>query len=489
MTYPPMPTRLLAAALLAWTPACMYGPLDDTDLPSTQSSVTVKGMALSAGELITISASPTASGPYTDITTTTAGNQAYTASDGTQFYAFSVNVVVPDEAWAGNDCEGSTTYLRATAAAGYSLPTFDATAPNGKPWLTCLVDEINGGRSSLSSILFCDSPDSGRVRLTVPGAGVPYDHTGDLTLTTAADASSWVCLRNLDGDLTVASGLEAIHLPVLESVSGDVSLSYDRPAGPGYYQDTRAIEFPALTTIGGSLSADSPAPAPSQIIQYRLGLEAVSSLGGNLSITADAFNTDVYGLGNLTSVPGDLTFETGSGDTFMQGALETLTSVGGDLYVATGHSSGGVFPALQTVTGSFSHVDGNFYVLGSPTDGYASLSSVGGDFLLTGTTPNGPSTETIMPNLATVGGTFSYGSVGAWSTIALGAVSLSVGSFEVSGNSALTAIGASNITVGLTGSIVVNGNPNLCTSTVAAWISAQVGFTGSTTVSNNDTGC
>jgi len=379
--------------------------------------------------------------------------------------------------------------LKVRTSGNYDLPTIDETSPNGKPFLNCLNDEMeDNGRSAISAILFCDSPNSPVTDVSVPAVGAPFDHVGSVTIANAVQAEQWVCLRHLTGDLNVpSSSLEHIDLPVLESVSGDANLVYDRP-GLSYFEETRRISAPLFNTVGGDLNLSSPAATPNQVIQYRIGLDALTSVGGTVDVSAQAFNTDLYGLSNLVSIPGDLSIVTGSGDTFMYGFLSDLTAVTGDVFVDIGHSSGGVLRALQTVGGDFEHVDGNIIITGSPS--YGDLVSVGGNLTFANTAPNGPSNVQLFPSLTSVGATLTYENIGSGrSEILLGAPMLTVGALTVTNNPALTTMGAANIDVVGSGLILVTNNANLCDSSISAWMGGQMNWTGPSSVSGNDAGC
>ncbi|MEM7678430.1 MAG: hypothetical protein AAF449_20760, partial [Myxococcota bacterium] len=269
-------------------------------MASTSTAFTVSGMALTGNETVRVLVALSSSGPWTEVGTAESDANPVTASDGTEFFPFTTTVTVPTEQWDGNRCQGAITYLKVRNSVNWDLPTVNETSPNGKPFFDCFNDEMEfNGRTAISAILYCDAPDSPVTHVTVPAAGTPFDYTGSVTISTMAQADQWVCLRDLTGDLNIpSSGLEQIELPVLESVTGDASLVYDRP-GLTYLEPTRTIALPALSTVGGDLNLSSPAAAPSQIIQFRVGLDALTSVGGSVDISAHAFNTDLYGLRNL----------------------------------------------------------------------------------------------------------------------------------------------------------------------------------------------
>ncbi len=483
-------TALVFVLLLS--SACVLNPRNGTELASSSSTVSVSGYTIVANDTISIRASASSGGPYTQIATTVSSGSPITLSDGQSYYAYSASFVVPSEYWTGDACNGAETFVRVhSTGSGYTLRTFDDLGADGQSVPDCFVDAFDDTGSSIVAILSCDSPTAPTLHLTSAGAGTPFSHVGDVTISSAADITTWTCLESLDGNLSVPdSTLTEVILPVLASVTGDVSITYPRP-GLYYLEYTRTTELPALTTIGGTLSIDSPAPIPSQVITLDAGLDALTSVGDDVVVDIDTFNASMTGLDALTTVTGDVEVITGTGDTSMYSFLGSVTSIGGSLYVDIGHSSYGVFNDLLIVGGDFAHVDGNIFPPTLGPAGYAQLTTVGGDFTFANTEVNGPGTDTMFPDLASVGGTLTYESIGPGSrdAIYLGDTVLEVEGITVTDNFALDAIGGSNIVVLDDGPITVTDNPNLCTSTVNAFVAAQTGWGGVLTASGNDDGC
>lgn len=486
-----MKNTALVSVLLLST-ACVLNPRNGTELSSPSSTVSVSGYTIVPNDTISIRASASSGGTYTEITTTVSSGSPITLSDGQSYYAYSASFVVPSDYWTGDACNGAETFVRVhSTGSGYTLRTFDDLGADGQSVPDCFVDAFDATGSSIAAILSCDSPSAPTLHLTSAGAGTPFAHVGDVTIANAADITAWTCLETLDGNLTVPdSALTEVVLPVLSSVTGDVSITYPRP-GLGYYENTRTTQLPALTTIGGTLAIDSPAPIASQVVTMNAGLGALTSVGDDVVVDIDTFNVSMSGLNALTTVSGDVEVITGNGDTAMYSFLGAVTSIGGSLYVDIGHSSYGVFNNLLTVGGDFAHVDGNIFPPTMGPAGYAQLVTVGGDFTFANTDVNGPGVDTMFPDLTSVGGTLTYDSIGPGSRDALylGDTILEVEGITVTDNFALDSMGGSNIVVLNDGPITVTDNANLCTSTVNAFVAAQTGWGGVLTASGNDDGC
>ncbi len=488
-----MMKKMLPAVLGALTLcSCVLSPRDDQQVTSTSQTVSMNGYTITAGDTISIRAATSPSGPYVEIATTVASNSPITLVDGQSYYAFSVSFTVPSQYWTGDACLGQETFLRARSVGlGIDLRTYEQLAADGQSVPDCFTDYLDSSGSSLAAILYCDSPDSPNLRLHTAGAGAPFGHVGDVTIANAADLDAWVCLENLTGDLTVPdSTLDDIVLPVLGSVTGDVTLTYTRP-GLGYFESTRTMSFPMLTNIGGTLTIDSPAPIASQVINLDAGLDALNTLGGDLIVDVDTFNCDLDGLGTLGHIPGNLELVTGNGDTSLFGFLTGLVSIGGDALVDIGHSSYAVLPSVVSIGGDLEHIDGNFVAPGFGSAGYLALETIGGDFTLAFTDPNGPPTSQVFDALTSVGGTMTYEDVGPGGRDALyvGDTLLEVHGLVVTDNAALAAMGGANLSVLGSGPITITNNANLCTSSVNSFVAAQGGWTGVLTASGNDDGC
>ena len=91
------------------------------------------------------------------------------------------------------------------------------------------------------------------------------------------------CTTRIVGSLTIDDGVDLdLALPLLEEVTGDVTLVYER--GPGVVEPMEDIDLPALHTIGGSLSLQAPGPAGNNVSSANFGLPAVGRRGVEVEI-------------------------------------------------------------------------------------------------------------------------------------------------------------------------------------------------------------
>ena len=483
--------RLAFVFMMTATTACVSTPYNDTEVAATQQPVNFRGYWISPAATLQIVASSSPNGPFTPIGSAVTQTNGYQYPDGLTVYFFETLVTVPESQWSGDSCSGQQTYLRAVNADGWTVPSLDEIAPNGEAAYTCIQNRVNDGWSTINAIYFCASPDSPNVRLYTAASTGPSAHTGNVNIATAADEKYWSCLETLQGNLTVPGlGPDNVGLPRLQQVSGDVSVVYDRFSLPTGDEGSHLFEVPVLTTIGGSFIASSPPISPATVLdtgRVVLGLNALTSLQGNLQIHVDAGNMFVSGMASLSAVGGDLTIDGGTGDASMSQFAPSVTQIGNDLEVTAGNNIQELLVGLQVVQGSVRQLDGNLYATGAVTDTYRSLQSVGGDLVLESAVIFG--SQPLMPSLTNVGGGLEYRQMSGPSSVRVGATNVSVGSLLVDDNAALTQLGASSVVLDPAGALQVTNNPNLCVSTVGAFTAAQSGWTGPLTQSGNDDGC
>ena len=488
--------RLPPALLFLSAAACVSGPFNNTTLSGTGEAVKFQGYTFTPGGTVEIQASTSPSGPFSTIATAVAQTNPYTYPDGFKVYYFTTTSAVPFPNWQGDDCVGRQTYIRVMTTSGVNLPTLDETAPNGKPVFTCIQDEVNNGVPTVTAIFKCDSPESPVLRLnTQANTTKPTQHTGNITIATAADEDQWACLEQLNGNLTIPKlGPDDVTLNYLTQVTGDVTVTYDRFVVPssGGVEGSYELHAPALQTIGGDFVATSPLigpPGPQSAVI--LGLDGLQTLQGDLRVQVDTFNMQLTGMAGLTVVGGDLVVDGGGGDATMSGFLPALTDVNGDVELTVGNNLFGLLPTLQRIGGDLRHLDGNIFATGSTQDGYAGLIEVTGDLQLENAMVFGPpGSFSVLQSLTLVGGELTYRQVGNPNALRIGATGgLSVGSLRVEGNFSLQQFGATNMSVAPSGPITVINNPNLCTSTINAFTAGQPGWTGTLTQTGNNTGC
>lgn len=485
-----MRQSLIFSILLTSGAACVAAPYNNTQVAATDQPITVRGYWLVAGTTMQILASASPTGPFNQVGTAVTQRNGYTYPDGVRVYFFETVVTVPPRHWVGDECTGRQTFLRVKNGPVWTVPSLDAVAPSGQTPFACIQTRVNDGWSTFDAIDYCKSPDSPNVRMFTAASTGPATHVGDVTIATAADEKYWSCLETLQGNLTVSAlGPDDVSLPRLQQVNGTVSVVYDRFPLIAGEEASYLFAVPGLTTITGDFVAHSPAINPTNWGRVALGLDALTTLQGNLQIQVDAGNVSLTGLSSLTAVGGDVILDGGTGDADMDQFAPNVTQIGGDLEVDFGNNVQQLFRTVQTIGGDFRHLDGNPYATGASTDSYRDLVSVGGDLVLQDGVIQGPGTLPLMPNLTSVGATLEYRQMVGPSLLQLGAGSLGVGGLLVEDNTALTSFGAANVTLAPAGPLTVTNNPNLCTSTIDAFVASQAGWSGPLTQSGNAPGC
>jgi len=458
---------LVVASL--FSSGCIGAPYTDTVLANSGESVRFSGFTFTAGQTVSLRSSASETGSFVEFATAVTSVSPITLVNGDRLYSWQANAVVPG--WGGTACEGQDVYVRAYAGPFTSQVYDDAASIN------CISDAVNDGEPTLVAMVECASEDSPNLHLSTAPLGGPTSHVGDITITTPADVEDWACLEQLTGDLSIPDSTVDVGLPHLESVTGDVALTFTRLSNV-FLPELRGIDLSALETIGGSLAITSPATNPSQNVSMNVGLDALASLGGDLTISAGGFGVDVSGIDGLTTLPGALSITTGNGDTGLF-ALSGLVSAG-SVHLDLGFNVFGGLDVLTTVTGDFVMNDGNIYASDIGGDNFETLTTVGGDFVLENAQIWGPGapTSTIFVGLTSVGGTLTYRNNPGNPALQFGAPSLSVGGLEVETTPALTSVGGSNITVAPSGTVEFSNNVNLCTSAVTAYAATLPGWSG-----------
>lgn len=470
--------RLLSAAIVLSAPACVSTPFTETEVASANTPVTFRGYALGPNQVIRLRSSADPSGPFTEFATTRSSGSGVALANGDTVYPWSIETTV--SGWSGTPCAGQEVYVRVHAG------SFDAFVFDDAAGLLCVTGEIAEQTPTIFAFAECASDASPNLHLTKPAADGPTIHKGDLTVVTPADAANWQCLETVYGDLVVdESDLSEISLPALETVTGDVTLVFTRE-DMGFWPAVRVIDLPVLASIGGSLFIESPAPIPSQNVTLDVGMDALTSLGGDLDISVESFNVDMGGLQSLATMTGSLRFDNfETGDTAMHGFLESLTTVG-NVELIFGSTIFGVLEDLQTVNGNFSMLHGNVDFESNAS--LTALTTVSGDFTIDGVRLLGDDGDPVFPSLSTVGGTLTYRDVRQRSALSFGAPVLAVGGLSVEDNLELTEVGGDNLQLTPSGGLSFTGNTNLCSSSISAFAATLPGWTG-TLVDVGNAGC
>jgi hypothetical protein len=469
---------------------CVFGPVNDQELASTSSSVTVSGYLPFGSTMLRVEASSSPAGPWTSIGSTVSSGTSFHYA-GTNLFPFSTSVVVPASLWHPQGCD-QVVYLRVLESNyDVALNTFEAIAPGGGSAISCIGSEVSGGASLGAAVETCNSPDSPVLRLRVPDPSAT-SHTGNLVLASPADAAPYACLEVLYGDLVVEeeslagfpTSLPSIALPALQEVHGDVDIDYQLPFVPSGAQ-ARRVELPSLHTVTGSLWLNSDRlDGGSGLATVDVGMNALTTVGGGVSLTSDITGTTWRGLETLTIIPGDLVMDI-HGDWSIFGVLEQLRHVQGNVDLTLDHNGSTGLPELRWVDGNFTQNGGIHFAPQGPA--FAGLRSVGGDFTLVDV----PMTHWLFMDLHTVGGTLRLDdSVSTASGLTVGdPFGLLVGSVEVVNNPVPTGPGLFNVEPDPPQAITFQNNPNMCTSAIQSWIASRPSYFGPVTLSNNDTGC
>ena len=456
--------------------SCMLSPESGQQVPSS-GVVTFNGAGTSAGQTFDIRTSATAAGPFVSLgTVQTNGNPI----PGTDLYAWSFEGTVP--AWT--DLGGCQQEAFVQVAVGqYSALTFDQ--GNG---LSCILDETNGGLDVYNAALACQSDDSPIARITRQQRTT---HTGNVVISTQAQADMLGCVGTIDGTLTIADNPAAlsISLPTLESVTGDVHLAYSRAPGSTSFPTIRTIDLSALANIGGDLDV-TYSGLSGDVIDLTMQLDALTSVGGDVDVHATTFNLDLMGLGALTSIPGNLSVFSSGDDYTAFGFLGALTSVGGDVSLEAGHTTTGVWPDLVSIGGDLALAE---VYLPPGTTNLESLQTVAGNVSFTSLDAiSFPGSDPHLPALTSVGGTLEFDGVRSFERLAVGdeSAGLTVDALRLNANPALDVLLPTHVEVLGSGAIEITNHSDVTTCEAAAFATHQgtLGWSGALTNTGN-AGC
>lgn len=479
--------RFRIAVLMALTSAaCVSAPADDTPLATTRSVVSFSGYDLSPSSAVELEVAPQKSGPFVQFATAQTSAQAITLQDGTKLYPWRVSSAVPS--WKPI-CGGSEAYVRARSQSGYFLLTYEGEGEGGAPsGVACVLDKLADGEPTLASMVSCASPDAPVIRLTAPSGGLPTTHSGDVTVSTQAEADLYACIEQIDGSLTIAeSGELSIAMPALQQVTGDLSLAWVRdPAVSSFLPQVRSIDLSALHTVGGSVVGTYHGIA-ADYISFDMRLEALTSVGGDISLELlNTSNGDLQGFDSMLAHTGNITVLGGTGDAAWYGLFPSLESVTGDVHVRTGHSTYGIMGELTSITGDL-WVEGSLLQTGGGSGSFPLLQTVTGDLTFTdlGTAGAGA----IVQALTSVGGVLSISDTGAFlESLTLGAAAgVALHGLTLANNANLATWDNTNWHVVGSGAISIVDNPSLPACAAEDFVAAQqaAGWTGTPALAGN----
>jgi hypothetical protein len=492
-------SRLAVFLVVLGASACVTSPRNNDSVASKQSVVTFQGAGLEPLKQVRVEASSSAAGPFVQIPNVGAStsllpsyNVPMSGGQSLPLYGFTFTTPIPTARWHSlrGQCATAETFVRLREGASTYYRTFEKNmSPN-----TCIQSKLNAGFPPGEAFEACTSDDSPVIRLTV--GGTTTVHVGDVVIDDAADVTALVCVKEIQGSLLVtASAPKAISLPSLERVTGDVELVYtsyipDPPPMTVPYQaqrcgathwvtaDVRRFNLPLFTEVGGDLTLRQEGSfsgnASTQPID--LHLNALTSVGGDLSIEIFQFGGSPCGLTAVTDLPNDvsLIFHTGEVGSVISGLMPAATEVGGTLTINGGHNSfGNPLGAVTQVGGlsifKSSGLDGFHFPLLTDVLGQVYLEGVG-----IGSNPNGLAH---VGSLVVVDASYS-------SLQQVGGPSLIVDSaLELNDNGNLSTLlngGTSKITLAPTASFTLASNPLLPASQICGFVSYEqsIGWSG-----------
>jgi hypothetical protein len=484
--------RVWALALVVLTGcANLQSPRNGQQVCGANADVAFTGYIPFAGKSVQIQIATAATGPWTTVgTATSATSNPYTL-DGANYYKFSKSFQLSKWTSVAEGGAQLHTFVRARVYVdgGFvpnpywvQLTTFDA---NGATPLECLSARVNAGDTGPEANSYCASDESPVVELFAPpqttcGGCTNVVVNGNVTIDSPLTAAQYVCTQTVNGSVTVTQGApEVVALPALQTITGNVTFDYSFPivysGSPSFRR--RFIELPVLSSIGGDVSLDANRRQGAKLVPN--GMDAVTSVGGDITITLYDANPNVFG--GLTSHEGNITiqgYQNGQLDVNIGASFENLTEVTGDVLVRRFFATNGVLNALEVIDGNLTVSELRFY----PSQSFQGLETVTGDFEWNYMKQHGgPWTNTV-----TVGGDLAFTGHLAWATnlslLPVGAAP--VHGLRIQNNAGLNNLTGTSFQVGA-GDIVISGNPALSQCQVNTFLAAQQagGWTGNAVVS------
>jgi hypothetical protein len=302
----------------------------------------------------------------------------------------------------------------------------------------------------------------------------PIAYSGDLVIDEPSDLPAAACVMSVSGSFTITDHprIDFVSLPLLETIGGNASISYTMGAWQTH-ADKRSVQLPALTSVGGSLSASAQYSGFASA-GLPFGMNALTSVGGDITLTA-SFGP-LTGFTALTGHAGNITLTGPNLDVGGSGLMPNLATVGGNLHVEGYFAFIGFFPAVTSVVGTLtiSHLR----LMG----GFGVLTTVGGDFVI-----DAPKFWFPPAALTTVGGSVIAQNGSPVATLNVsGAASTTAHGLTVSANATLSGLD-SDLHITGAGPISIVDNPMLDTCAAQTYVAAQMmsGWTGMSTISGN----
>jgi hypothetical protein len=477
--------------------ASLHSPRNGQQVCGANATVTFSGYVPFSNKSVQIQQAPSPTGPWTTVGSITSSSTVSYTIDDVDYYYFTKGYQLSKWTSVAEGGAQLHTFVRARLYVDQFVPTptwrtlstFDMTPPSGSTTLECLNIRVQAGDTGIQATEYCASDESPVVEVLAPpqttcGGCTSTVVNGNVTINSPLSAAQYVCTQTINGSLIVTEAApEVVPLPALETVTGNITADYSFPfvyqAANTYRR--RFIDMPVLSSIGGDVSLDAKRWQGTKAVPN--GLDAVTSVGGDITITLWDANPNVFA--GLTSHTGNLTiqgFVSGQLDVYLGNSFENLTEVTGDVLVRRFFATNGALMALESVDGDLTVGELRFY----PSQSFTSLESVSGDFEFNAMKQlGGPWT-----NAVTIGGELRY--IGHTSIANFSAMPLAgaqVNALRIENNAVLNSLTGTTFQVG-GGDIVISGNPALSQCQVDAFLAAQQagGWTGSAVVSGT-VGC
>lgn len=467
---------------------CSLSPQNGQEVCGANENVSFNGYIPWSSRDVQIQVSTTGTGGWTSVGT------AKSAATGVQiqgvnYYQFSKPLQVPK--WTSVAVGGAElhTFVRARAQNDLgtgpywtTLATFDMDLPSGTTPTQCLYNRMSSGSTGPQALSYCESDESPVAELIAPAQSTctctNVTVNGDILIDSPVSAAQYACTQTVNGSITITDAApELVSLPALQTVTGNITWSYSYPfqTTPTTAYRRRLIEAPLLAGIGGNASLT--ARRNGGTVQVPNGLDAVTYVGGDITLTLYDANPNVFGA--LTAHDGNLTiqgFPAGNLDINVQSSFELLTEVAGDVTVQDFFATNSVLNQLQHVGGDLNVARLRFY----PSQSFGALQTVGGNLQFLSMKQLGPT----WPALTSVGGELGF--IGHATTTGISGLPVgaaNVGSLRIQDNTALTALSGTSFQVGA-GGISISGNPALSQCAVIPFLAAQQtgGWTGTASV-------
>lgn len=438
-----------ACALLASGCYALHSPTNGQVVCGADANVRFTGYVPGANRTVYIQHAIAPNGPWTSLGTATTGTQGYTYDDVT-YYRFDKTFQLSKWSPVAEGGAQQHTFVRARVyneggfgvPAGYQLlDSFDVVPPQGTSPIDCMYQRMQGGATSLQAHNYCKSSESPVVEVIAPAQTTCNLCTevvvnGNVTINSALSAARYACTETINGNITVTSAApEQFGLPALESVSGNVNFDYAFPyaQGPNTIYRRRLINLPALTSIGGNVDLYAKRTDGSNKLSPN-GMDAVTSIGGDITITCFDTNPNVFDA--LTSHSGNITIQGdlngGALDVNAGGAFQNLTQVTGDVHVHRFFATSGFLMALEQINGNLTIGDLRFY----PSQSFTALEYVSGNFHFVAMKQIGGT----WINHVDVGGELGYIGHATNTTLVIPLANAAVGALRIEDNAALTTL-------------------------------------------------